>query len=589
MGGGKETPRQKMIGLMYLVLMALLAMNVSKQIINAFVTLNNNMAIQNTDMESTNYAIVSDILARANSAELGAKEKEAAMKIYEEANKVHEMAKRTANFYMNEAQFMLNEGQKGKWLEEDKMGYLQIVDLVAKEYGKKDDYDTPTRLFVGADHKNINERGKKIKSTLENYRDSLATMIAAKKNEKGGEDYYFEPPKGLKKKNEKDESWVNTLKESLGTVKPSDTADIIAIYKALTVPETVKNHGEDYPWQAGQFDHSPMVAAAAIFTSLKGKVLQGEKIALDNFAAQNEAPPFKFNKIEPLAFAQTGYINVGDSLPVNVMIAAYDSTVQPEIRYWLDDSTMNKDEGMNEANSNKLIINKDFGGTQGAHSIFGQIGVETKNGKQWKNFKFDYKVGSPGGSVANTELNVLYRGYANQVQASGSGYDDVSATCSGCTSWSASTLKDGSKGYVAQVGRSTNTVTINVSGKDKDGKSVQIESKTFRCLDLPPPRVFVTGVDPFASSVSRVKMASGFFGVKLFGAPIDIPFQVTGGKVTLSVQGVSKSFPFGGNKMPGAAAGLIRQLRPGSQVMIEPTVSSNGKNVKVAAISYKVL
>lgn len=39
MGGGKETPRQKMIGLMYLVLMAMLAMNVSKEIINAFVTL----------------------------------------------------------------------------------------------------------------------------------------------------------------------------------------------------------------------------------------------------------------------------------------------------------------------------------------------------------------------------------------------------------------------------------------------------------------------------------------------------------------------------------------------------------------------
>ena len=33
MGGGKETPRQKMVGLMYLVLMALLAMNVSKEII----------------------------------------------------------------------------------------------------------------------------------------------------------------------------------------------------------------------------------------------------------------------------------------------------------------------------------------------------------------------------------------------------------------------------------------------------------------------------------------------------------------------------------------------------------------------------
>ena len=38
MAGGKETPRQKMIGMMYLVLMTLLALNVSKEIVNAFIT-----------------------------------------------------------------------------------------------------------------------------------------------------------------------------------------------------------------------------------------------------------------------------------------------------------------------------------------------------------------------------------------------------------------------------------------------------------------------------------------------------------------------------------------------------------------------
>ena len=43
MAGGKETPRQKMIGMMYLVLTALLALNVSKDIIAAFVTLNDKL------------------------------------------------------------------------------------------------------------------------------------------------------------------------------------------------------------------------------------------------------------------------------------------------------------------------------------------------------------------------------------------------------------------------------------------------------------------------------------------------------------------------------------------------------------------
>ena len=54
MGGGKETPRQKMVGLMYLVLMAMLAMNVSKEIINAFVTLNNKLESSIEQTEAAN-------------------------------------------------------------------------------------------------------------------------------------------------------------------------------------------------------------------------------------------------------------------------------------------------------------------------------------------------------------------------------------------------------------------------------------------------------------------------------------------------------------------------------------------------------
>jgi hypothetical protein len=43
MAGGKETPRQKLVGMMYLVLLALLAMNVSGDILNKFVQLNKSL------------------------------------------------------------------------------------------------------------------------------------------------------------------------------------------------------------------------------------------------------------------------------------------------------------------------------------------------------------------------------------------------------------------------------------------------------------------------------------------------------------------------------------------------------------------
>ena len=43
MSGAKETPRQKMIGMMYLVLTALLALNISKEVLDGFVKVENSL------------------------------------------------------------------------------------------------------------------------------------------------------------------------------------------------------------------------------------------------------------------------------------------------------------------------------------------------------------------------------------------------------------------------------------------------------------------------------------------------------------------------------------------------------------------
>ena len=60
MAGGKLSPRQRMIGMMYLVLTALLALNVSKEIINAFVTVNDSLETSNTNTTARNTRIYSD-------------------------------------------------------------------------------------------------------------------------------------------------------------------------------------------------------------------------------------------------------------------------------------------------------------------------------------------------------------------------------------------------------------------------------------------------------------------------------------------------------------------------------------------------
>ena len=54
MAGGKLSPRQKMINMMYLVLTALLAMNVSKEILNSFALLNNGLVKTNVNFSAKN-------------------------------------------------------------------------------------------------------------------------------------------------------------------------------------------------------------------------------------------------------------------------------------------------------------------------------------------------------------------------------------------------------------------------------------------------------------------------------------------------------------------------------------------------------
>ncbi|MBL7935813.1 MAG: gliding motility protein GldM, partial [Bacteroidia bacterium] len=53
-GGGKETPRQKMIGMMYLVLTALLAMNVSKQILQGYLSVNESLVKSKENLTENN-------------------------------------------------------------------------------------------------------------------------------------------------------------------------------------------------------------------------------------------------------------------------------------------------------------------------------------------------------------------------------------------------------------------------------------------------------------------------------------------------------------------------------------------------------
>ena len=65
MAHGKETPRQKMIGMMYLVLTALLALNVSKEAVEAFKRVDEGLVHTTENFMEKNNSVYADFAAKS--------------------------------------------------------------------------------------------------------------------------------------------------------------------------------------------------------------------------------------------------------------------------------------------------------------------------------------------------------------------------------------------------------------------------------------------------------------------------------------------------------------------------------------------
>ncbi|MFT5821503.1 MAG: hypothetical protein ACI8ZM_002756 [Crocinitomix sp.] len=554
MAGGKETPRQKMIGMMYLVLTALLALNVSKQVIAAFVTINDKLdrSAQIIDQNNqSNYASFEKkrITVKAQGGDVNS------VKVWEDRSfLVRDKTTEVIGFLLGECNEMIEVSEGASWIEEeDDNGNILSLRPLSEILGM-DNYDIPTNLFIGGDPQNPSQKGKDIRNKVIEYRNAVAVIMATYETPKGK--FSFTPPTSM-----------SGLKESLTTCNPDDTAAIGAFMKSLDIPEnieqTIHGHTETMPWPSVMFDHAPIVAAAAMITALKLDVKNSESMATEFLLSKVDVQEFDFNKIEPLAFASTGYINQGDSLNLRVMIAAYDSTETPKIKFGQDDDTLNSDNWKPSNNADGSISLR--GDTPGLHKVKGVIMVKQRGIEVPKPWEFEYTVGQPMGVVALPEMRVLYRGYDNVVEGTASGFpaDRVTLSGSGC-----SISSKGNGQYIAKVGAGTREATISVNGRKEDGGSVNLGSFKFEVKSLPTPSLFLGGIsngqNPGLSSVRAQGRVSCRYdeSVPLTG----VKFSIASGTVTVNgLKGEGRIT--GGGGLDSKAKQLLTQSS-GKQVTI---------------------
>lgn len=485
MAGGKETPRQKMIGMMYLVLTALLALNVSKQIIAAFITINDKLDYSSQiigDKVQDNYQTFN-----AKKATLLAQEADLT-----EFNQWNEKAKALKSetaamvgFILGECNDMIVESEGQDWVENrDEDGHItQLKPLI--EIKGMDNYDIPTNMFVGGNPKAPNERGMGLRNKIHDYRNLVCGMLGT--YHYGEHDWKFVAPA-------KEEG----LHEALKTANPEDTAQLAQFYRALSIPEKLHAHGEEteMPWASVTFDHAPIVAAAAMFTSLKLDLKNAESQATDYMLSKIDASPFPINKIVPTALAPTSYINFGDSIPLDVIVAAFDTTKSAVIKWGMDADTV--PERWTETTGQINLSNA----SPGPHRVKGVIGIEERGSMKWKPWEYNFNVGQPMGVIAQPKRRILYRGYENILEGTASGFPSERVRLS---SSNVTLTKSGNQWKAVPKGGSR-TATISVVASKEDGNSVNVGSYDFTIRPLPKPTVYFgsisNGQNPTYSTVT---------------------------------------------------------------------------------------
>ncbi|AOZ99738.1 MULTISPECIES: type IX secretion system motor protein PorM/GldM [Flavobacterium] len=163
MAGGKLTPRQKMINLMYLVFIAMLAMNVSKEVISGFGLMNEKFESSNASSKQTNDQM---LLA------LDTKAAEAKGEFAVASATAHKVKTITDNFY-NYINSLKEQATKG-FETNPETGKLPYEDM--------DKGDNVDDWFTGEGY---SKKGKEIVATIEKYKADIKATLGTEKKYSG--------------------------------------------------------------------------------------------------------------------------------------------------------------------------------------------------------------------------------------------------------------------------------------------------------------------------------------------------------------------------------------------------------------------
>lgn len=476
MSGAKETPRQKMIGMMYLVLTALLALNVSVEVLDAFTTVNDGLENTYTSVDKK----ISDYYVTFE--QQYDKQPEKTAELWGKAQEIRTKTDEFINFIERDIKLALllqNNGVTEEQLfnpENEEEAVISDIDAADPKKNR--------RVFHKINFDNLSGKDK---------HDAVTAFMIEQGN-----------AEVLRKKIEEYRQYVVAALDSAGIANFDDHVGLV------TNGEYFAGSGEPLTWEMKNFNHVIIPAAISILNEIVGEVQTTEYDAISELYKNIGASDFKFNTLEAKVFPKTTYVLKGQDYEADVFIVASDDTKEFDAKYarGVKDFAKANENAIHKVSSQKGIVKiKVPANVEGEQTIAGVIEMKNPVTGEVEPYPFQtsYTVAPPSANVTPTKMNVMYRGLENPIAISAPGFTasqiDVNVT-------NGQLIKKNGEFFV-KPGNEKNITTVTVS-TTIDGKRMILDNCDFRLKRTPDPVPVLNGRTNDKFTKEEIIAAGGF-------------------------------------------------------------------------------
>ncbi|MDG2368148.1 MAG: GldM family protein [Flavobacteriaceae bacterium] len=564
---GKLDSRQKMINMMYLVFIAMLALNIGKEVLATLGVLNDDLESSITELEASSTASYSQI--ETNSEKLDYKIA---------ASKVTEMKVEADNFFnyiqlIKDSLLVGENGEKNKYLKqiENKETGEEITRMAYQEMDKSmvlDDY-----FFEG---EFLTTNGEQYVTNYKSFPTKLSQIL--------DDIVYLE-----------EESKI--ARTALDGSKGEDGVEIQYDFESAKFDlknrfsysdQIVNSEGTTQGFLEYNFYGFPVIASLAKLTKVQSDIRYIENKILNEILSSIQGKGLNFSTFQTLLETSKPVYYTTDVVDAAIVMGKKDEGFKPDnVELFLNGKPLLDSEYFIE--NGKVVLKKRIG-TPGTYDLTGTLSKRNADTQELVSIPVTQKlviIREPNSAVVSADnMKVFYRGLRNPTSISIPGVASSTIVPSSANAKFSKTKN----GWAAQpTNAKAKEMKVSVSGV-LNGKRKQFDGGTFRILPPPPGKGSVSGMNKViqtGGSISKTLLANGIVtGTKPKTFLYDYEIIVTGFDIKV---GNSPAKKVTGNKASRSskAALDIKSAGKGTVVVIS-NIQASSKDGDTVTPNYEV-